>query len=57
MNDTPEVGEGLSQFRAASLSWVINGLGFSGRRLVATYFGRNLLMVSTSVSSSTGLVR
>jgi|MudIll2142460700_1097286.scaffolds.fasta_scaffold964459_2 hypothetical protein len=56
MNDATEVGEGLRQFHTASLSRVINGLGFGGRRLAATYFGRNLLMVSTSVSSSTGLV-
>jgi hypothetical protein len=56
MNDATEVGEGLRQFHTASLSRVINGLGFGGRRLAATYFGRNLLMVSTSVFSSTGLV-
>jgi len=57
MNDATEVGEGLRQFYTASFSRLISGLGFGGRGLAAIYFGRNLLMVSTSVASSTGLVR
>ena len=50
-------GEELRQFQATLLSQVINGRSVGGRWLAAIYFGRNLLMVSTSASSSTGLVR